>query len=208
MIFHEYKTIFVHIPKTGGTSVENMLWPDRTTRTEKELWMGFVKPLFNKYQTGGLQHLLARQISCEVGREVFENYYKFAFVRNPWDKAVSQYVFMNRRQDLREFIGMSSDHCFEKYLELIKKREHVQWKKQTDFVLDTHGELMVDDVVKLEEVTRHAERLSAQVGVSFNNLPHDNKGIRKDYYHYYDATTREMVADMYKEDIEYFAYAY
>ena len=136
MIFHEYKAIFIHIPKAGGSSIENFLWPNIQSRGIDSLWMGFVKPHYNKYQTGGLQHLLAKQVQAEVGDTVFSSYYKFSISRNPWDKAVSQFCFMQRRKDLRDFVGMDERDTFEKYLELIQKKEHVQWKNQLDFILD------------------------------------------------------------------------
>ena len=97
MISHTHKCIFVHIPRTAGSSVEAILWPD--LRKESDLWMGFVSKYRNKYQTGGLQHLQASQIIREVGEDIFSHYFKFSIVRNPWDKAVSQFTYMKQRDD-------------------------------------------------------------------------------------------------------------
>ena len=62
--------------------------------------MGFVSPNRNKFQTGGLQHLQARHILAEAGEEVFRGYFKFAMVRNPWDKVISQWRYLSQRPDL------------------------------------------------------------------------------------------------------------
>ncbi|MFG0773282.1 sulfotransferase family 2 domain-containing protein [Vibrio plantisponsor] len=207
MIFHSYKSIFIHIPKTGGSSVENLLWPDLSTRTESDLWMGLVRPYFNKYQTGGLQHLLAHQIKKEVGEDIFRQYYKFTLVRNPWDKVISQYMFMiNKRDDLRTYINMPKNASLAEYIELIQKKEHVQWAKQVDFILDENGELLVDDVFKLENINDDASIMSSRIGLNFSEIPHDNKGSRKPYQDYYTEETKEMVYDIYKDDILYLNY--
>ena len=42
MISHKHKCIFVHIPKTGGSSMENLIWP-KWNRSESDLWLGFVE---------------------------------------------------------------------------------------------------------------------------------------------------------------------
>src|SRR5437764_1415016 len=95
VISDTYSCIFVHIPKCGGSSIETVLWPG--SRTVADLWMGFVDEFHNPHQTGGLQHLHAAQIRAEVGKQRFDAYLKFAFVRNPFDRIVSQFASMRER---------------------------------------------------------------------------------------------------------------
>ena len=100
MISYTKKCIFVHIPKTGGGSIEKIIWPK--DRKKYHLWKGFIKPHYNKYQTDGLQHLFATHIQQEVGDQVFNNFFKFSFIRNPYDKAVSQFWLHENERRLKE----------------------------------------------------------------------------------------------------------
>lgn len=206
MISHRYKCIFIHIPKTAGTSITDVIWP--SDRTEAELWMGFVDKYRNKYQTGGLQHLLSRQIREEVGEAIHREYFKFSFVRNPWDRAVSQYCSMATRPDLRDFVGMRPDDSFKRYLELADKRTHVQWEPQVHFLKDTNGDSLVDYVGRVENLDRDAAIVLARLGLAGANIPHVNRSERRPYSEYYDPETIEWVAEKYSDDIREYGYHY
>lgn len=204
MISHERRCIFIHIPRTGGSSIENVIWPGE--RTEADLWMGFVSKYRNKYQTGGLQHLLATQVRREIGSEIFDSYFKFTFVRNPWDKAVSQYMLTRRRKDLREFIGMNEGDSFKRYLELIARREHVQWAPQHRFVFDEDGRQLVDFVGRFECLEEDAANVFSRLGLSAG-LPHAHATERLPVSEYYDREAVEMVLRRYARDIDVFGYS-
>ena len=105
MISDKHKCIFVHIPRTGGSSIETVLWP---RKEEKDLWQGFTSRFNNEYQTDGLQHLYARNIRKAVG-DRFDRYFKFTIVRNPWDKAVSSYAHAKKTARLKEFLDIDFD---------------------------------------------------------------------------------------------------
>lgn len=208
MISKKYNCIFVHIPKNGGSSIEDMIWPPTHKRTEQDLWMGFVKPFYNKYQTGGLQHLFASQIKQEVGDTFFDQAFIFTMVRNPWDKAVSQFTYMQKREDLRKFLGMP-EHCeFAQYLELITHKAHVQWEPQYKFFLDDHGESLVSEVFRFENFETDVARIMDRLGVKFTNILHAKKSSRVHYSQYYNEESKEMVADIYAKDISLLNYAF
>lgn len=206
MISHRHQCIFVHIPKCGGSSVEEILWPE--PRHVHDLWMGFLDRYHNKYQTGGLQHLLARQIRQEVGPHVFDAYFKFAFVRDPFDKAVSQYHYMRGRDDLREFIGMRQDDSFKTYLRLTRQRVHVQWEEQWKFVLDERGRPMMDFVGRFESFEADVRRVLDRLSVAAPTIPHTNRTERGRYEDYYDDEAAAIVASMYHRDLDLFGYAF
>jgi hypothetical protein len=206
MISHDLRCIFVHVPKTGGTSIEDVIWP--SPRTEEDLWMGFVSVRGNKYQTGGLQHLLARQIRQEVGLKIFADYFKFAVVRNPWDRAVSQFCYTRIRTDLHELIGMTAETSFSEYLHLIEGHEHVQWQPQFEFLHDANGSSLIDFVGRFERLEQDARTIFSRVGVEAGTLPHTNASDRQPYREYFDASTRRRVERLYGQDIEAFGYEF
>ena len=207
MISHRLRCIFVHIPKTGGTSIEDVIWPGE--KTEADLWAGFVAPMRNRYQTGGLQHLLARQIRTHVGETVFASYLKFAIVRNPWDKIVSQYCYMRRRPDLRDYIGLAEDASLADYLDRIAATEHVQWMPQLCFVKDDDGRDLVDVIGRFETLAADAARIFTRLGLSGPELPYLNRSERDtDYRGYFTPETRATVARLYGSDIDHFGYRF
>ncbi len=207
MISHRYRCIFVHIPKTGGTSMEDVIWPG--PRAESELWMGFVKPFHNKYQTGGLQHLKARQIRAEVGWEIFQSYFKFTIVRNPWDKAVSQWCYLSQRPDLQAYLGLSADAPLAEYLEAAALSDHVQVMPQVDFIRDDKDQLLVDMIGRFETLGQDAQIIFQKLGLEDAALPHTTRSSRRpDYRPYYDDGTRQRVGDLYARDIAAFGYEF
>ena len=209
MISHRYQCIFIHIPKTGGASIERLIWPSLRDRNTESLWSGFVDDYHNKYQTGGLQHLTARFVLKEVGDKVFNEYYKFSVIRNPWDKAVSQYRYMlEKREDLMVFIGMTKKTTFKEYLHLISKKPHVQWMSQTDFLVDVKGEYLINNIIRFENLQSDFQTVGEQLGLESITLPHWNKSRRQSYHSYYDDESIQMVGKLYESDIERFSYSY
>ena len=75
MVLDDLGLIFVHITRTGGTSIEVAL-------AGQDWWQ--ISP-----QT---KHLSARQIRIQVGEEKWSDYFKFSIVRNPWDRVVSMFA--------------------------------------------------------------------------------------------------------------------
>ena len=204
MISHKLKCIFVHIPKCGGTSVEDTLFKPRNKRTIKDLWMG---P--NKYQTGGLQHLRAPHIIEEVGGDLFDEYFKFSFVRNPWDKMVSQYNYtIAKRPDLMDHIGITKSASFKEYINrVVLAKLHVQWDYQYKFLYMDEN-CVVHFIGRFENLQEDFNVVCDKIGIPRQQLPHKNVTKHKHYTKYYDNETKQIVAEKYAKDIEYFGYKF
>ncbi|WP_343079636.1 sulfotransferase family 2 domain-containing protein [Ostreiculturibacter nitratireducens] len=97
IISHSKKFIFVHIPKTGGSSVEEALAP---TLSWSDLILG-TTPLGEamneafRERYGLSDHSSVEEIVAICGRELFHDYFSFSLVRHPVDRAVSFYNFLN-----------------------------------------------------------------------------------------------------------------
>lgn len=170
--------------------------------------MGFVDRHRNRYQTGGLQHLLARQIEQEVGAARFRSYFKFTVVRNPFDRAVSQFSYMRRRPDLRAFLGMEEDASFADYLGLIREKRHVQWEPQCSFLHGEDGTLLVDFVGRFESLDADMAEVFDRLNLRCDGLPHRNATERSGYRDYYSADSRLGVEEMYGDDLDRLGYAF
>jgi hypothetical protein len=225
MICEAYRCLFVHIPKTAGQSIERFFlqrvglsWENRA-------------PLLLRPNTDpragprSLAHLTAAEY-VELGylsAEDFARYYKFAFVRNPWERLLSEYRYRDdymRRYSFREFVlhGLPPAGWTDAYRHVVP---------QYDFLHDTQGRLLVDFVGRFERLQADFDRVRERLGIAAAALPHVNAARRSTlkarakrllrgesrrdqtpYTEYYDDETREAVTTLYRKDIDTFGYAF
>jgi chondroitin 4-sulfotransferase 11 len=211
-ISHRLRCIFVHIPKTAGTSVEQALGMFGDWRQEDlQMMFGYTgrrMPNGEELSSPFLQHLTARELSKILPTEIW-SYFRFAIVRNPWDRMVSVYsnkdphlCNLARMQGI-EFDGTSFDDFVAKTMEL----DHAHLRPQTDFVLGEHGELLLDYVGKWERLAQDFADVCDRLGVQLT-LPRENISQRSHYRDYYSQSSRDMVAARYQADIEMFDYEF
>ncbi len=189
----ERKCVFVHIPKTGGVSVSHALFGGRS---------------------GG--HMTYRDYQRVLGKRQVRRSFSFAFVRNPWDRLVSAYEFlkkggMNDDDKLwadRQLAGFSTFEQFvEEWVNEENVRKGVHFKPQADFVWDDSRDVAVDFVGKFERFEEDFNEVLAALGVA-SSLPHLNKSHRRSYIDCYSSRTEQIVARVYRSDIELFGYSF
>jgi hypothetical protein len=179
--------IFIHINKTAGTSIGKAI---------------------------GLpvkDHLTAREIIARVGRQRWDQAFKFTLVRNPWDKAVS--LFEYRRKKNRTGIA-SKDIPFAEWVNMVygpeKNPEFYNVKSfqpQVDWLKDDEGRISIDYIGKFESINADFDHIMRKIGID-TSLPYLNASKRSDYRSYYDNTSRDTVAQWFKEDIDTFDYEF
>ncbi len=213
MISHQYKCIFIEVPKTGSTSIRSIL--GIPPNPHANIWQ--TKYELENYWThhGGIKNrllaslylLLPVQKRKEIGARIFESYYKFGFVRNPWDRVVSLYE-RREGQQLREKMS------FEEFVDWVKFASStcihpVPHRNQLDWFVDPHGNVLVDFIGRFENLESDWVVIAQKLGIT-QPLPHANKNPRRQrpYTEYYNRQTREIIGERFRIDIEYFGYEF
>ena len=210
LISHTHRFLFVHVPKTAGSSVTAALQPF-CDQPEKVWFNRMLSSVgLNVNWLGpvawrrGRKHTTAGQMRRMYPLELFQEYYKFAFVRNPWDLMVSYYHFIQSRTEHHRSTKVLKLDSFEAYLAYEIKRDKIS---QTRFLMDANGELLVDYVGCFESLAEHFNVIRSALNIDAE-LEHRNSSNHRDYQSYYDATTRQMVAEHWRQDIEQFGYSF
>jgi len=212
LLSYRYNFLFVHIAKTGGTSVRAALEPLRW----RDPWY------YPQWLCSRLSHLSGHRLGTKFPRhakiiaakemlpkEYFDRLYKFAFVRNPWDLQVSSYHHLRReRPRLLEGIADFSTFVRRKLDPERPYQYHLDTsiERQSDYLVDLSGRIVADFVGHYE---RLQEDFDLICGVGRRRLPHRRKATdREDYRRYYDDQTADLVAEYFRRDIENFGYAF
>jgi hypothetical protein len=149
---------------------------------------------------------LPKERRVAIGQKQFETYFKFGFVRNPWDRVVSLYERteaqqMKDRMTFEEFVDWiqySSSTC-------IHSSPH---RYQLDWFVDPDGRVLADFIGRFERLEEDWAFVARKLGIT-EALPHRRLNARARHYtEYYSARTREIIAVKFKVDIEKFGYEF
>jgi hypothetical protein len=212
----KYRFLFVHIAKTGGTSVRDSLWKYRWTDPYRI-------PQFICSKISGLtghrigakfpRHAKAIAALEMLPLDLYQQLFKFAFVRNPWDLQVSSYHHIRReRPDLMTDIPDFASFLRWKFDPERPPQYHADMSTvvQRDYLVDLHGRLIVDYVGRYEYLTEDFQTACRKIGIQAPTLGHSRRAAdrSKDYRSYFDDATAELIASHYRADCEEFGYRF
>ena len=224
MISHEYKCIFIHIPKCAGTSIESALGHlnDYTGRggqdhrsirmieqplitpsifSSKENILDVRRRMYHKYRT-----VMNPRSKFTVTKKQYNEYYKFTFVRNPWARVYSWYNHVMRddihknRYKITEYISLN------KFLRLHLGKGVL--RPQIYWIKDFSGSIPLDYIGRFETLDKDFQNICNEMRISSIVLPHEKKGSGQDYRKNYDESSIDLVTEFYKEEIEIFGYSF
>jgi hypothetical protein len=144
----------------------------------------------------------------------FQDYFKFTFVRNPWDRIVSAYTFlqkggMNKWDQKFNDSVLSKYDSFEDFVLNWLTSENIQtyhhFKEQHGYFIDKYRKTTVDFIGYVENIAEDFEFIANKIGCN-EKLKIENAVKRSNYKDFYNEKTRERVASVYKTDIELLNY--
>ena len=214
--YEKPKLIFIHIQKTGGVSISDLL--------------GRFVP--TAIQDRSCRHMSARRALKQV--ENPGDYFKFAFVRNPWDRLVSWYAMIDRaRREVADGTAgpkarrhIKKNNLFRYVLrcgptfdEFVKNCTEKQWMgncyysftfNQLRYLTDKNGEMLVDFIGRFENFTQDLSHVFDMLGLETAQLeiPYENRSAHSHYSEMYTPETREIVSKRFRRDIEFFGYEF
>ena len=197
--FDRYRCIFVHVPKAAGISV--------------------ARALFGNLGGGHNPIAVYRYVFSEAE---FQSYFKFTFVRNPWDRTLSAFRFLTGGGMDPADRAWSESHlaAYADFSDFVvrglRKPQVISYDHfipQHEFVcLPYGGEIAVDFVGHFESLAADFERVKKRLGVGHDvALPRENATPGKpvsDYRSFYNSETKEIVSEVYRKDIELFGYTF
>lgn len=197
MYLPDIKALFIHVPKTGGTSI---------------------KEYFDNQYDERFFHASARRFQHMFPHN-WNDIFKFAFVRNPWDRYVSMYHYRVRIGDPELEIELSNV-SFADWLKTIRDLYEYKQSKaltfgygvfignQVNYLIDDKKNICMDFIGRYESLQKDFYQVCVKLGIEVREMPHLKRTSHKQYQSYYDDETREIIQKLCWRDIEEFNYTF
>jgi len=192
---------FVDIPRTSGTTLK-LAFHARYGKL-------FGKPSPSQGIGMGLipHHLPARLLRPQVGAGLWDSLYTFSIVRNPFERALSLFTFLQENGKLQGW-------TFARYVaQLVRPGGfdyHGHYLSNCGYLCDAGGGLLVSQVFRFEERDEAMDEIARRTGCP-ELVRSDRKAYAtgaRHYSHYYDAASRRRIEEFYRDDLETFGYSF
>lgn len=206
IISHLHRFIFVPVPKTGTHSIRQALREHLGEGDLEQVGL-FVKKRFPYAELArvGHGHLGLEDVRTHVGDDVVENYFSFAFVRNPFDRFVSYCAFMTRQHGAFE---QDPKATMRRILFDLRPLDHVHFQPQATLLTGKDGALNVSRIGRSESMQQDYDAICSHLGIPSSHLDRVNTSQRGDYRQYYDDELIAGVTELYRRDLELFGYGF
>lgn len=207
MILDNKEIIFVHIPKTGGSSLSK-IFKKETSDKVVERNDNFIWVINDKFEKLGKNKYNYKHATCleikELYPKKFKNYYKFCIIRNTYDRILSLHLWSNDNNfNKKKLIGDIKKNTFNKTINK-EKFDSRPWWNATEYILDKNDNLLVDKIINFENLYEDYDLLKNKYNLE--GLIHINKTKHQHYSHYYDSELISVVNKYYNKELNYFGF--
>ena len=204
IVSHKHRFIFFAQPRTGTHAVRAALQPhlDADDWQQQALTETLSLPILDLARIGH-GHISLQQAQTSLPSEILRQYFKFAIVRNPYDRYVSICTFMNKHNP-----GYAGRETAFMNVALTRPRfrRRVMVRPQVALLANGDGTVGMDFVGRYERLQQSFDRVCERIGIPPSRLPHLNASRHADYGSYYDKALLNRVNDFYRADFEQFGY--
>lgn len=194
LLSDRHKFIFLHNPKCGGASVKEAM---------KDYCENY--PFIPEGQTSQHYHhwpaSQAKSYFKQIGMDwKWSTYFKFTFVRNPWDRMVSLWKFDKEK-------GLHSKN-FEEWLLTSSARISAHSSYEKYYLEDSLSSKCINFIGRLEYIQRDVHYICEKLSLPAIEVQKINTTNRKHYSLYYTDSSIKFVEDLFKSDIKRFKYKF
>ena len=205
LLSDQHKFIFVHVSKSAGTSMYRTLEPfanviDKRLLNRLLSKSGIKRNYHSRYFA---RHTCISEAMKYIPQQDFEQFFKFGFVRNPYDWIVSLYSFLSQTEShhrQKQIAKMSFSEYIDFEINRNKRHQHL-------FLCDNKGDLAVDFVGRFERLNEDFAQVTKRLQLDLN-LPHVNASRHRDYRDYYTEEIYDKVTKHWHRDIRLFGYQF
>lgn len=203
ILSNRHNFLFIHVPKTAGNALQSVL----SKHSEDELYRehahqdGVERFSLRNPEHGLRKHATLAEYRAALGSRRFSGLYKFACVRNPWERAISHFFSPHRGEvswDRGEFLFfLKQVHPLRHFLGL-----------PFDWLRGRSWNGNVNRILRHERLEDDFRIACGESGIPFEPLPFRNRGAHGPYGQYYDSVTRDAVARRFRDEIDLFGYRF
>jgi len=209
--FNEFhtKVVFYRIPKNASTSIYDHLGSSNLIASNKEVIDKRADKRIYK-DTFEPSHLKPDELKDLLLGENLKYYFSFCVVRNPWDRALSMYLHAIEN-DFKTTYGIKGDVDFDFFCNYLKDRKDDPYfigsHKQTDWI---KGKYPPREILRFENIHYEFSEMIINhniLGISAK-LPHKNKTEHSHYSCYYNSERKDIISEVFEEDVDTFKYSF